>query len=275
MKRILAWALTLVLVFGLFAGCNKQEEAPATTQPVVQDEVITANDAMAYLKALYPKSEEALKTPINYDRPGVIRVGGIPFTVVWSTDLPEEQIKIVVSEDGATVTMDVNEQCEADTAYVLTATITDEQGNSASTTWDCILPAAIDMVALVKEAYALKNGESLPYEATLRGKIINIGAAYNPEYQNITVTIEIEGAEDMPIECYRLKGDGADKLQVGNIITVTGTLKNYQGKIEFDAGCVLDAVEKGDAVDAPTDVGEILKAAYKLKEASPCLTPWN
>ena len=58
MKRILAWALTLVLVLGLFAGCGKTEEAPATTAPVVQDEVITANDALAYLKALYPKSEE-------------------------------------------------------------------------------------------------------------------------------------------------------------------------------------------------------------------------
>ena len=180
MKRILAWVLVLVMALGLFAGCKKQEEAPTTTQPV-QEEVISANDAMAYLKALYPKTEEAQKTPINYERPGIIRVGGIPFTIVWSTDLPEEQIKIIVSEDGATVTIDVNEQCEADTPYVLTATITDEQGNTATATWDCILPEAVDMVSIVKEAYALKKGESLPYECTLRGKITNINTAWNPE----------------------------------------------------------------------------------------------
>jgi len=262
MKKILAWVLVLVMVLGMFAGCKKDEPTP--TEPA--GEVITAQDAIEYLKALYPKSEDAMKTPVNYDRMGIIRIGGIPFTVVWTTDLPEEQIKVIVSEDGATVTMDVNEQCEMDTPYVLTATITDEQGNTASTTWNCLLPQAIDMVALVNEAYALKAGESLPYQATLRGKIVSIDTVWNPEYQNITVTIAVEGAEDKPIQCYRLKGEGAETLMVGNIITVTGTLKNYNGTIEFDAGCMLDAVEQGDAVAAPTDVGEILKAAYKLKK---------
>ena len=262
MKKILAWVLVLVMVLGMFAGCKK-EEAPAT-EPA--GEVITAQDAIEYLKALYPKSEDAMKTPVNYDRLGIIRIGGIPFNVVWTTDLSEDKIKVIVSEDGATVTIDVNEQCEMDTPYVLTATITDEQGNTASTTWNCLLPQAVDMVSLVKEAYALKSGESLPYQVTLTGKVVSIDTVFNPEYNNITVTIAVEGAEDMPIQCYRLKGEGIDKLAVGNIITVTGTLKNYNGTIEFDAGCMMDAWELGDAVEAPTDPGEILKAAYKLKK---------
>ena len=146
MKKILAWVLLVTMILGMFAGCGKQE-TPAT-EPA--GEVITAQDAIEYLKALYPKSEDAMKTPVNFDRMGIIRIGGIPFTVVWTTDLPEEQIKVIVSEDGATVTLDVNEKCESDTPYVLTATITDEQGNSASTTWNCVLPQAVDMVSLVK-----------------------------------------------------------------------------------------------------------------------------
>ena len=264
MKRILAWVLLFVMVLGMFAGCKKEEQAPTTTAPVVDEEAITAYDAMEYLKALYPATEEAIKTPRDYDRMGIVRIGGIPFTVVWTTDLPEDQIKAVVGEDG-NVVMDVNEECEADTPYVLTATITDEYGNVATNSWNCILPQKVDMVAIVKAAYALKNGESLPYECTLVGKLTSIDTAWNPEYQNITVTMAVEGAEDMPIKCYRLKGEGADKLQVGNIITVTGTIKNYQGTIEFDAGCILDKVEKGDAQDILTDVGDILKAAYALK----------
>jgi len=264
MKKVFAWVLLFVMLIGVLAGCKQQKTEEPTSAPTVSGP--TAADAMEYVKAIYPNREEALITAIDYERMGVVRIEDIPFTVVWTTDLSEDLIKIVPSEDGTVVTIDINEQCEADTPYVLTATITDEQGNVATHTWDCILPEAVDMVAIVKEAYALGKGESLPYECTLRGKIININTAYNPEYQNITVTIEIEGAEDMPIECYRLKGEGVDKLQVGNIITVTGTLKNYEGKIEFDAGCIMDAVEKGDAVDAPTDVGEILKAAYKLKD---------
>ena len=39
------------------------------------------------------------------------------------------------------------------------------------------------------------------------------------------------------MQCYRLKGEGADQLAEGDVITVTGTIKNYKGTIEFDAGC--------------------------------------
>ena len=37
--------------------------------------------------------------------------------------------------------------------------------------------------------------------------------------------------------CYRLKGEGAENLAVGDVITVSGKLKNFQGTIEFDSGC--------------------------------------
>ena len=263
MKKVLAWVLLFVMLFGMLAGCKKDKSDTPTTAP---SEVVTAADAMEYVKAIYPNTEEPLKTAIDYQRMGVVRISDIPFTVVWSTDLSEDLIKIVPSEDGTMVTIDINEQCQEDTPYVLTATITDEMGGVATHSWNCLLPKAIDMVSVVKEAYALKPGESLPYECTLIGKIVSIDTVWSADYQNITVTIAVEGAEDMPIKCYRLKGDGAKDLQVGNIITVTGTIKNYNGTIEFDAGCILEAVEKGDAVDAPTDVGEILKAAYKLKD---------
>jgi hypothetical protein len=39
-----------------------------------------------------------------------------------------------------------------------------------------------------------------------------------------------------------MKGDGADKLAVGDTITVTGVIKNHvhssgDAEVEFDAGC--------------------------------------
>ena len=266
MKKVLAWILLFVLVLGMFAGCKKktQDDPTTSTDPVATTpEGPTAQDALEYLKAMYPDTEEPTQTPVNYNRYGIVRIAGVPFTVVWTVDVAEDLVKIVVNDDG-TVTIDVNEACEVATPYTLTATITDEYGGSASHSWDMILPAAADMIEIVKAAYALAPGESLPYEVTLRGKITSIDSVYNPEYKNITVTIVVEGAEDMPIKCYRMKGEGCENLLVGNIITVTGTLKNYNGTIEFDAGCILEAVEKGDAVEAPTDTGEILKAAYAL-----------
>ena len=53
------------------------------------------------------------------------------------------------------------------------------------------------------------------------------------------MTILVAGLENYPIMCYRLAGEGAESLAVGDTITVTGILKNYKGTIEFDAGCTL------------------------------------
>ena len=105
-----------------------------------------------------------------------------------------------------------------------------------------VVTAPTDPKEIVKAAYALAAGDALPYRATLTGKIISVDSEYSAQYGNITVTIEIDGCEDMPIKCYRMKGEGADALKVGDVITVSGTIKNYQHssgdcEVEFDSGC--------------------------------------
>ena len=262
MKKIIAWLLILTLAVGTFAGCRKAEK----TDVVPTTEVTaTADDAIKYLMSNYLNN--GATTPIDYTRMAVVRVSGIPFDVVWSVDVGEDLVVIVDNGDG-TVTVDVNEQAETETPYKLTATITDAAGNVASFTWDYILPEGVDMVEVVKTAYALAPGQSLPYESRLIGKVIAIDKIYDASYDNISVVIAVEGAEDMPILCYRMKGEGIENILVGNIITVTGTLKNYEGTIEFDSGCVCEKIEKGDAIEAPTDPGEILKAAYALADGA-------
>ena len=262
MKKIIAWLLILTLAVGTFAGCRKAEK----TDVVPTTEVTaTADDAIKYLMSNYLNN--GATTPIDYTRMAVVRVSGIPFDVVWSVDVGEDLIVIVDNGDG-TVTVDVNEQAETETPYKLTATITDAAGNVASFTWDYILPEGVDMVEVVKTAYALAPGQSLPYESRLIGKVIAIDKIYDASYDNISVVIAVEGAEDMPILCYRMKGEGIENILVGNIITVSGTIKNYEGTIEFDSGCVCEKIEKGDAIEAPTDPGQILKDAYALADGA-------
>ena len=101
-----------------------------------------------------------------------------------------------------------------------------------------------DPRAILEEAYALGAGEELDYEATLTGKITTVTTAYNAQYGNVTVIMEVAGCEDMPIKCYRLEGSGADQIGVGDTITVTGTIVNYQHssgdlEVEFAQGCRL------------------------------------
>ena len=92
-------------------------------------------------------------------------------------------------------------------------------------------------------AYGLEEGLSMNAPATLTG-VITEAQEYSEKYQNVTVKMVVAGLEDYAITCFRMTGEGADQLAVGSTITVTGTLKNYEGTIEFDQGCTLDAVNE-------------------------------
>ena len=99
---------------------------------------------------------------------------------------------------------------------------------------------------IVNAVYALDIGGILSggHKYTLTGVITSIPSAWSDDYGNITVVIVVNGMEDKPIECFRLTGEGAKNLMVGDTITVTGELLKYNnntetGKVEFNAGCTL------------------------------------
>ena len=120
---------------------------------------------------------------------------------------------------------------------------------------------------IVDAAYKLEAGASLPGTCRLFGKIIKIDTAWSDQYKNITVTIEVAGLTDKPIICFRLKGDGAESLAVGDEITVEGAIKNYNGTIEFDSGCRF--IGKGEHIDQSKTVN----AAYSLAEGESMSSP--
>ncbi len=97
---------------------------------------------------------------------------------------------------------------------------------------------------IVNAAYGLTDGETLSdgHLYTLTGVITSVDTAYSEQYKNVTVTIQIGDMAEKLIQCFRLKGEGADTIKVGDTITVTGVLKNYKGTIEFDAGATINSV---------------------------------
>ena len=105
---------------------------------------------------------------------------------------------------------------------------------------------SVASVRLAVSAYALEAGLSMNDASTMTGIITSIDTAWSDEYKNITVTIVPGGLTDYAVQCYRLSGEGAETLAVGDTITVSGTIKNYKGTIEFDKGCTLDAVVKAE-----------------------------
>ena len=280
MKKFIALFLALVLCIGLVACGNPgteqptnspepSESAPAPSEPASpapeqpsEEPVNAAANAIAYIKNVYKKAAEI--TSKDFQRIGVVPVGDEKIVIVWTVDVAEDLVKIVVGEDGM-VTVDVNEGSAEEVPYVLTATVTGADGKSESLSWNHILPAAMNVDGLtyaeiVDLAYALEDQVSTEDPYRLFGTVKSIDTAWSEDYGNITVTIVVAGKEEQPIQCYRLKGEGAKDLKVGDQITVEGILKNYKGTYEFDAGCQL--IGYGEHVDQ--------KALLLLK--SLCLT---
>ena len=254
MKKFIAFALVLVLCLSVFAGCEK-------------DSVEKTSDLQSAKDYVYNTYKNASDTYIaDYKVIGKVLVGDKTFNITWTTDAAEENVKIVPGDDGM-VTIDINETNPEEVTYTLTATIADDKGNTESVTLNRFTPAAVIVDAgmsyeeIVEAGYKLPEGIAMEEKLRLFGTITKIDTPWDGNYKNITVTIQVGDMADKPIMCYRLKGEGADKLAVGDKITVQGILKNYKGTIEFDAGCELLAV----GLDAK-DPKPVLDAAYSLPE---------
>lgn len=250
---ILAAAIPAVLL----CGCEK----PENQEPTQPDEIVTEAptqpptepvnmEAVEFLKLLY--TEDNVETAVDYVMLDLFQTdSGKFYKVEWSVDVSEDLVRIVPNENGS-VTVDVNELCQQDTPYTLTASMATAEGYRITHSWHFILPKVRDMVTIVEEAYALGNGQRLPGQYTLTGKIISVEKAWSEDYQNISVIISIEGCGRKTVRCYGLTGEGAESLRVGDEITVSGVIKKYNGRVEFDSGCKLEPSkpEAAESVDS-------------------------
>ncbi len=201
-------------------------------------------DARSYVNMMY-KGRPA-STPKDYTVIGTVPGESENYTVEWTAD--SDTIVVTRQEDGM-VKIDVDENNPKEVAYVLTATITDAAGNTATVSFERFVPAAIKLDIMTEEeiaevAYTLEDGASLPADTALTGVIVKINDPYSEQYGNITVTIQVG---EKTIQCYRLTGEGAAELKEGDEITVFGRIKNYKGTIEFDKGCKLIPAESAQS----------------------------
>ena len=253
MKKITA-LLAMLLVLALCAGALAEAPTDAALK-----------SARSYLNMMYKKSPETTMT--DYEVVSKVVIGETVFPIEWTAD--SETVKII---PGDLTTIDVDEKNPEEVIYTLTATMKNEAGESVSLSFKHKVPAALILEGLsyeeiVAAAYTLEAGIAMEEAQRLYGTVIAIPTAWSPEYKNITVDMQIGELADQPIQCYRLSGEGAENLKVGDQITVEGILKNYKGTIEFDKGCVL--VGYGEIVSQKG----ILDAAYKLEDGVAMTAP--
>ena len=259
MKKIVSLLVALMLCVSLFV--------PAVAEEAGNPDLSAAK---SYLNLMYksPKRGEPTTTAADYQVIGVFPVNGVEYVIEWTTD--SDTIKVVVGEDKL-VTIDVDENNPQEVLYKLTATVKDAAGNVETISFDRKVPASLNGLSyaqIVDQAYTVQDGETLDKTFRLFGTVTKIDTAWSDEYKNITVTIAVAGKEDMPIMCYRLKGEGAADLKVGDAITVEGKFTNYKGTIEYAAGCELIGYGEIISQKATLEAGYALLDGESLPNAA-------
>lgn len=89
---------------------------------------------------------------------------------------------------------------------------------------------------LIAAASLLSEGVIHADRVTVQGRVIAVDEAYNPEYKNISVVLLVSDTNEQLL-CYRMTGPAVESICVNDNIIVTGFLRNYQGQVEFAAGC--------------------------------------
>lgn len=152
-------------------------------------------------------------------------------TVVTFTIVPNSGYECVSYTIGETTTKQRG-------ATTFTATI--NEATTVSVAFDGVLDTP---EKIVNAAYALGKNETLG-AYTLTGVVKTIDYSYNASNNTMTVTIQVGDMADKLIKCFKLTGEEGAKVAVNDTITATGTIKNYNGTVEFDT-CTLDARTAG------------------------------
>ena len=188
-----------------------------------------------------------------------VKEGSATVAAVNASDVLSGNLFTVTFVPLATGYVTVSTNVESMKSLASATGLVDAKGSKASVS--VVTPVTIYETPeeIVNAAYELENKEYLSngHSYQLTGVVLAVNTSYSEEYENITVTIRVGDLADKPIQCFRMKGEGVADLKVGDTITVTGQLMNYNGIIEFDANCVMDAcVKRPENVKVDVNVNE-------------------
>ena len=260
MKRTIAWILVLVLCLGVFAGCTKTPVAstnPGTTAGAAENEGL--QKAAKYLKALY--NTAPVETGVDFERTTIVPVGTVQYTVTWAVDVAEDLVKIVAGENN-TVVIDVNEDNQTETAYKLTATVSDKDGNKKEVVFDHILPKAVakdgtefSVAEIIAMGAAKEHNTYTDYKYKVTGVITEV---YNTQYGNMKIT---DDAGNILTIYGTFSADGTlryDAMDVkpvaGDTVTIYGIVGQYNGTPQIKNGWIVAHTPgEGGTTEDPTE----------------------
>lgn len=167
-------------------------------------------------------------------------------TAADSTTSPSVTVPVLTGVRPPSVTSTGITPTTTTTATATTTTTT------VTTTTTAPTASAADK-ALVDRAFGLAKGDKIE-GVTLTG-IVTDSQGYNAGYGNATFDLAVEGTDGQKtIYCYRVKPADTDRAEVavGDRLSLTGTIQNYKGTIEFYPADYTHLGGGGTTTAAPT-----------------------
>ena len=157
-KKLIIGALALSMCLS-FASCDKINGILGGDSSSSSSTVETEYDVVGAADALYGSLvDQNEETRVDYEVPNTITYVKNVYTITWSVAVPEG-VALVNGESATTV--DVDENAQADIAYVLTAVVTDPNGETETVTFE---RKVLQALAYAPEDITAKPVESKAYK---------------------------------------------------------------------------------------------------------------
>ena len=234
-KKKLLGFLAAMACLTCFAGCKDDAETN------------TLESAKSYLDSIY--KAQVTVTAADTELYNKVTIDGVTYNVAWSVNV-ESGVKIVVNEDG-TITLDIDENAPADVNYVLTATITDAEGNTIQTSYDRTVPKFKELTWA--EFTATEDEKAVVIKGVISG-IVNTDTKHELYLQDA----------DGGYYVYNLEAAKMEGLAVGMEIRVRGIRDTYYGVNQIvDAG--VEILNATPVAVTPNDITATFNAAESLQ----------
>ncbi len=232
--RVLSLALIFLM---LVVSC-----ASTTVENADKSEV---EKAKSYVFSMYNEGRESTATASDYKVVGVVTISGVTYTVNWSVDV-EEGVTLIPSEDGKTVTVDVDEKTPERIDYTLTATVTDGIVSSScgfahyvpafkESSWSEYVAASDDATVVVKGVVTalISKSRDASYNCIYFEDAEGGYYAYSTSEDPVTLgiepgmTIRVTGVKDLYSGTHEIKSASVEILSTGEAVTPKDLTAQY------------------------------------------------
>ena len=226
------------------------------------------SDAADYIWQMYKNESASVKTANtdSFNLVTKVTIEGVAYDVSWTvsqTGGVENAVSLGGIEDSLQkVEVSYGIENAVETPFTLTAKITDEKGNEATKVFERYVPAfAFSSYKDFSKADG-KTVFNVKGIVTSKSSSLSSGKVKYLWLQN----------DDCGILAYNLICDSDEAfkndLKIGNEIVVSGTVTNYNGQLEFQAGCTYKVTSTTTATPKYIDATDAFKNATSEKDKS-------